>query len=86
MAVEHEIEHALIGRPPSVEASHRGVAERFVEEDEATGIDPGREDVPDRAVGDDIGPVLLGAAIAVFFFFQFTKILDSARRAPRGWV
>ena len=73
VAVGHEIEHALIGRSPAVEAGHRGVAEGFVEENEALGIDPRREDFPDGAVGDDIGPVLLGGLDRLFFRLSFSS-------------
>jgi hypothetical protein len=73
VAVGHEIEYPLIGRPPAVEAGHRGVAEGFVEENEATGIDPRREDFPEGAVGDDIGPVLLGGMDRLFFRLSFSS-------------
>ncbi len=57
---------ASVGRAPSVEAGHGRGGEGFVEEDEAARVDAGGEDVPDRAVGDDIGAGLFGGVDRFF--------------------
>jgi hypothetical protein len=68
MAVRDGIDHSLGRRSPTVEASHRRRAERFVEKDEAAGVDPGLDDLPSRPGDDDVGPVPLGGPETFFFY------------------
>jgi len=70
---------ALVGRPPSVESRHGGGAEGFVEENKSTRVDAGGEDIPDGAIGDDVGAVLLGG-VERFFLRLILSCLRASQR------
>jgi hypothetical protein len=66
MAVRHRLGDPLVRRPPTVEPGHVGFDPRFVEEDEAAGIDgepPGVERFPSLG---DVRPALFGGLESFF--------------------